>query len=157
MNIVMYFAVHSIALGCAISANIFQTIIKACIQRTKVYHTVREKMDNSTGARTTLTILLQYTDLYFAVWPGKTKMVRFEKRGEKIMDNLSLPVDQAPVVQRLDNFIQWISHYPTVSICAKISVFPLVQTNMHTLITAKFGSVQKPWTMFNVMEVSFRP
>ena len=42
----------------------------------------------------------------------------------------------APVVQRPDNFIQWISHYPTVSICAKISVFPLVQANMNTLTTA---------------------
>ena len=29
---------------------------------------------------------------------------------------------------------QWISHYPTVSICAKISVFPRVQANMHTLV-----------------------
>ena len=58
--------------------------------------------------------------------------------------------DLAPVVQRPDNFTQWISHYPTVPICAKISVFPLVQANMHTLTTAKFGSVQKPWTMFNV-------
>ena len=48
---------------------------------------------------------------------------------------------QAPVVQRPDNFIQWISHYLTVSICAKISVFPCVQANMHTLTTAKFGSV----------------
>ena len=48
---------------------------------------------------------------------------------------------QAPVVQRPDNFIQWISHYPTVSVCAKISVFPRVQANMHTLTTAKFGSV----------------
>ena len=57
---------------------------------------------------------------------------------------------QAPVVQRPDNFIQWISHYPTVSICAKISVFPLVQANMHTLSTAKSGSVRKPWTTFNV-------
>ena len=35
--------------------------------------------------------------------------------------------DLAPVVQRLDNFTLWISHYPTVSICAKISVFALVQ------------------------------
>ena len=58
--------------------------------------------------------------------------------------------DQAPVVQRPDNFIQWISHYPTVSICAKISVFPLVRANVHTLTTAKFGSVRKPWTTFNV-------
>ena len=57
---------------------------------------------------------------------------------------------QAPVVQRPDNFIQWISHYPTVSICAKISVFPRVQANMHTLTTAKFGSVRKPWATFNV-------
>ena len=57
---------------------------------------------------------------------------------------------QVPVVQRPDNFIQWISHYPTVSICAKISVFPLVQVNVHTLTTAKFGSVQKPWMTFNV-------
>ena len=31
---------------------------------------------------------------------------------------------QAPVVQRPDYFIEWISLYPTVSICAKISVFP---------------------------------
>ena len=44
--------------------------------------------------------------------------------------------DQAPVVQRPDNFIQWISHYLTVSICAKISVFPLVEPNMCTLTTA---------------------
>ena len=36
-------------------------------------------------------------------------------------------VSLAPVVQRLDNFMLWISHYPTVSICANISVFPLVQ------------------------------
>ena len=42
-------------------------------------------------------------------------------------------VDQAPVVQRPDNFILWISHYPTVSIFAKISMFALVQANMHTL------------------------
>ena len=55
-----------------------------------------------------------------------------------------------PVVQRPDNFILWISHYPTVSICEKISVFPLVQANMHTLTTVKFGSVRKPWTTFNV-------
>ena len=45
-------------------------------------------------------------------------------------------IKQAPVVQRPDNFIQWISHYPTVSICAKISVFPLVQANMNTLTIA---------------------
>ena len=50
----------------------------------------------------------------------------------------------------LGNFIQWISHYPTVSVCAKISVFPRVQANMHTLTTAKFGSVQKPWATFNM-------
>ena len=48
-----------------------------------------------------------------------------------------------PVVQRPDNFIQWIRHYPTVSICAKISVFPCLQANMHTLTTGKFGSVRK--------------
>ena len=41
----------------------------------------------------------------------------------------------APVVQRPDNFIQWISHYPTVSICAKILVFRRVQANIHTLTT----------------------
>ena len=51
---------------------------------------------------------------------------------------------QAPVVQRPDNFILWISHYPTVSICVKISVFSLVQANIHTLTTVKFGSVLKP-------------
>ena len=56
----------------------------------------------------------------------------------------------APVVQRPDNFIQWISHYPTISIRGKISVFPRVQANMHTLTTAKFGNVRKPWTTFNV-------
>ena len=56
----------------------------------------------------------------------------------------------APIAQRPDNFIQWISHYPTVYICTKISVFPLVQGNMYTLTTAKFGSVRKPWTTFNV-------
>ena len=61
--------------------------------------------------------------------------------------------DLAPVVQRPDNIIQWISHYLTVSICAKISVFPLVQANMHTLTTAKFGSVRKPWTTFNVKHI----
>ena len=55
--------------------------------------------------------------------------------------------------KRPDNFILWISHYPTVSICAKISVFPLVQVNMHTLTTVKFGSVRKPWTMFNVKSI----
>ena len=59
-------------------------------------------------------------------------------------------ISQAPVVQRPDNFILWISHYPTVSICANISVFPLVQANMHTPTTVKFGSVPKPWTTFNV-------
>ena len=57
---------------------------------------------------------------------------------------------QAPVVQRPDNLIQWISHYPTVSIRAKIAVFPHLQANMYTLTTAKFGSVRKPWTTFNV-------
>ena len=56
----------------------------------------------------------------------------------------------APVVQRPDNFIQWISHYLPVSICAKISVFPRVQANMHTLTTAKFGSERKPWITFNI-------
>ena len=44
----------------------------------------------------------------------------------------------------------WISHYPTLSICAKISVFPLVQANIHTLTTLTFGSVRKPRTTFNV-------
>ena len=63
--------------------------------------------------------------------------------------DIVLPNDQVPVVQRPDNFIQWINHYPTVSIWAKISVFPCVKANMHTLTTAKFGSVRKPWT-FNV-------
>ena len=42
-------------------------------------------------------------------------------------------ITQAPVVQRPDNL-----------------VFPRVQANMHTLTTAKFGSVRKPWTTFNV-------
>ena len=72
----------------------------------------------------------------------------------------SMPVSQflndtsfhlfGPVVQRPDNFIQWISRYPSVSICVKISVFPLVQANMHALTTVKFGSVRKPWTKFYV-------
>ena len=65
-------------------------------------------------------------------------------------DIIDKPITLAPVVQRPDTFIQWISRYPTVSICAKISVFPLVQVNVHTLTTAKFGSVQKPWMTFNV-------
>ena len=56
----------------------------------------------------------------------------------------------APVVQRPDNFILWISHYPTVSICANISVFLLVQANMHTPTTVKFGRVLKPCSTFNV-------
>ena len=43
-----------------------------------------------------------------------------------------------------------MSHYPTVSIGAKISVFPRLQANMYTLTTAKFGNVRKPWTTFNV-------
>ena len=41
----------------------------------------------------------------------------------------------------------------TVSICAKISVFPLVQANKHTLTTAKFGSVQKTCTTFNMQYI----
>ena len=56
----------------------------------------------------------------------------------------------APVVQRPDKFILWISHYPTVSICANISVFLLVQANMHTPTTVKFGRVLKPCSTFNV-------
>ena len=48
----------------------------------------------------------------------------------------------APVGQRPDNFILWISHYLTVSICAKISVFLLVQANMHTLTRVKFGKYE---------------
>ena len=55
-------------------------------------------------------------------------------------------IDLAPVVQRLDNFIQWISHYPTLSICAKISVFSLVQVNMHTLKP----QLVYDWTTFNM-------
>ena len=68
------------------------------------------------------------------------------------MDNLcrNSCILLAPVVQRPDNFIQWISHYPTVSICGKISIFPPLQANMHTLTTTKFGSVRKPWTKFNL-------
>ena len=50
-----------------------------------------------------------------------------------------------------DNFIQWISHYPTVSICAKISVFPRLQANIFTLQPQlSLGVVRKPWTTFNV-------
>ena len=60
------------------------------------------------------------------------------------------PPHQAPVVQRLGNFIRWISHYLTVSICAKISVFPYSQANMNTLTRAQLGSVRKPWTTFNL-------
>ena len=57
----------------------------------------------------------------------------------------------APVVHlRPDNFILWISHYPTVLICANISVFLLVQANMHTPTTVKSGSVLKPCSTFNV-------
>ena len=57
---------------------------------------------------------------------------------------------QDPLVQRAGNFFLWISYYPTVPIWEKISVCPLVQANMHTLTTVKFGSVRKPWTTFNV-------
>ena len=64
--------------------------------------------------------------------------------GQAAVMSLSSGKVLASVVQRPDNFILWLSHYPTVSICAKISVFPLVQANMHTLTTVKFGSVQKP-------------
>ena len=65
-------------------------------------------------------------------------------------DFIACYIALGPVVQRPDNFILWISHYPTVSMCAKISVFSLVQANMHTLTRVKFGSVRKPWTTFNV-------
>ena len=68
--------------------------------------------------------------------------LRFFKVSRKILFFRGRPVPLAPVAQRPDNFIQWISHYPTVSICAKISVFPLVQVNMHTLTTVTFGSVR---------------
>ena len=78
---------------------------------------------------------------------GQLSMFKFSSSVNNLMWST---VDRAPVVQRLGNFIQWISHYLTVSICAKISVFPIVQGNMHTLTTAKFGSVRKPWTTFNV-------
>ena len=61
-----------------------------------------------------------------------------------------LVFQQASVVQSPDNFILWISHYPTVSICANISVFLLVQANMHTPIIVKFGSVLKLFPTFNV-------
>ena len=72
-----------------------------------------------------------------------------------ILSILILTLDnQAPVVQRPDNIIQLISRYPTVSISAKISVFPRVQANMHTLTTGKFGSVRNPWTTFNVKYIS---
>ena len=62
--------------------------------------------------------------------------------------------NQGPLVQRPDNFIQWISRYPSVPICAKISVFPLVQANMHTLTSVKFGSVRKHWKRFYVKYIS---
>ena len=46
--------------------------------------------------------------------------------------------DFAPVVQMLDNFILWVSHYPTVSINAKIfKVFAHITVNTHTLCTSK--------------------
>ena len=73
-------------------------------------------------------------------------LITIQQRSENGMDFRV----QASVVQRLDNFIQWISHSPTVSICAKISVFPRLQANMNTLTIAKFGSVRKPWATFNV-------
>ena len=59
-------------------------------------------------------------------------------------------LNQAPVVKKTDNFIQWISHYPTFSICAKISVFPLVQAKLYTVTTVKFESERKPWATLNV-------
>ena len=44
-----------------------------------------------------------------------------------IIDAFFVTKELAPVVQRPDSFIPWISHYTTVSICAKISVFSRVQ------------------------------
>ena len=71
--------------------------------------------------------------------------------------NFSVPfLDLAFIVQRLDNFIQWISHYPTVSICANISLYR-VQANMHTLTTVKIGSVRKVNLGQRLSEVYFRP
>ena len=64
-----------------------------------------------------------------------------ENSTETLASQTTPDTQLAPVVQKPDNFIQWISHYPTDSICAKISVFPCVQANMHNLTTAKFGSV----------------
>ena len=43
---------------------------------------------------------------------------------------------QTPVAERPDNFIRWISHYPSVLIFAVISVFALVTVNVHTLSTS---------------------
>ena len=57
----------------------------------------------------------------------------FEGRAQQITASGFIAL--GPVVQRPDNFIQWISHYPTVSICAKITVFRRVQANMHPLTT----------------------
>ena len=65
--------------------------------------------------------------------------------GHNTIEIISILVCLGPVVQRPDNFIPWISRYPSVSICAKISVFPLLEANMHTLTT-----VGKPWTTFYV-------
>ena len=90
-------------------------------------------------------ILLQFNEVDFLTICATTFFFSFKIIGREIVDH-----GQAPVVQRLDKLIQWISHYPTVSICVKISVFPLEQGNILTLTTVKFGSVRKPWTTFNV-------
>ena len=74
-------------------------------------------------------------------------LVCIARRRSGLLDRGNHP---GPSCQRPDYFIQWISHHLAVSICAKISVFPRLQANMHTLTTVKFGSVQEPWTTFNM-------
>ena len=38
----------------------------------------------------------------------------------------------------------------SLNVCKDCSIFARVQANMQTLTTARFGSVRKPWTTFNV-------
>ena len=53
--------------------------------------------------------------------------------------NFTATIEMGNIILTL--YSSGIRHFPTVSICSKISVFPLVQANVHTLTTAKFRGV----------------
>ena len=59
----------------------------------------------------------------------------------------------ARVVQRPDNFIRWVSLYPAVLICAKMSVFNHLTVNMHNVSTFVKGVCENlgqrlTWSIF---------